>query len=366
MVAGTMPNNLAIVLTARPSYAKLKPIIQALLDIRVVPDLYVCASALLERYGNVSEQVAKDFPACTLFPVYSALEGSNSVVSVLSTGSLVSALGRAFAIRTPRMVVVMADRHETLAASIAASYQNIPLAHLQGGETSGNIDQKVRWANTALADYHFPATYHAEWELIGYVSRDRVWMYGCPSIDVARVALTQPPVTDEELGGDGDSIDLSKPFLTVLYHPETEHPEQAQGEMGYILETLYGEELPYVVFWPGQDSGMDGVSKAIRVAKGWNGPPMRTVRTLPPERFLRLMAQTTALIGNSSAGIRECGYIGTPVYNVGDRQKGRERGPNVMDWEDCEFTHRERFPSSTLYGDGYAAPKIAAKLKELL
>jgi UDP-N-acetylglucosamine 2-epimerase/N-acetylmannosamine kinase len=137
--------------------------------------------------------------------------------------------------------------------------------------------------------------------------------------------------------------------------------------MHAALTVLNEGDTPFLVFWPGQDAGAEGSSKAIREFKAI--APFRTVRTLPPERFLRLMAQTEMLIGNSSTGIRECSYIGTPSMNLGKRQAGRERGANVEDHSLASTTllwmHREK-RTSNLYGDGYASPKIAATLKELL
>lgn len=365
--------NLAIVLTARPSYAKLKPVIRELTALGEQPDIYVCASALLDRYGRIVTQVAQDFPSLTIVPVYSVVEGTEPVSMALSTGGLTSALATLFAIRKPRMVVVMADRHETLAVSIAASYQNIPLVHMQGGEVSGNIDDKVRNANTMLADYHFPATARARANVEQITQtwdgdNKTMFLYGCPSIDVARLAKDQPPVTDLELGGDGPPMDLSEPFITVLQHPTTILSHMAYGDMMLTLEIANLSRLPLLVFWPGQDAGQEGASKAIRVFRHFHS--IRTKHTLPPERFLRLMYQTTALVGNSSVGIRECSYIGTPFFNVGNRQKGREHATNTMEaWPNgVQLGPRslDKRPSSNLYGDGHAAPKIAAKLKELL
>lgn len=367
-----MERKLAIVLTARPSYAKLKPVIRALVSLGILPDLYVCASALLVRYGETITQVRENFPQLEVIPVYSVLEGSNLVTSVLSTGALTSALGHTFAQRSPALVVVTADRHETLAVSIAASYQNIRVAHLQGGELSGNIDDKVRNANTMLADYHFPATRQAANRIKNMRDDETgVYWFGCPSIDIAKEALTQSPVTAKELGGDGEPLDPTQPFVMVLHHPETENPEFSYLETLNVLEVARHRRLPMLVFWPGQDAGQEGSSKAIRVFAHLH--PIHTKRTLPPERFLKLMTQTTLLLGNSSVGIRECSYLGTPVINFGTRQRGRERAGNVI--EEAAF-YTSVFPAhwarigtpahSILYGDGTAAPKIAAKLQELL
>jgi UDP-N-acetylglucosamine 2-epimerase len=152
----------------------------------------------------------------------------------------------------------------------------------------------------------------------------------------------------------------------VLQHPDTRTAADAEHEMTETLAGCAQIGLPMVVFWPGQDAGMAGMSKAIRT---WRG--LRTVRNLPPARFLKLLTQASVLVGNSSAGFRECSYLGVPVVNVGRRQEGRERARNVVDVP-CEreaihqaiqqqVTHGP-YASSALYGDGRAGPRVAEVL----
>ena len=268
------------------------------------------------------------------------------------------------------MVVVCADRHEVLAAAQAAAYSHIPLAHLQGGERTGSIDDKVRDAITQLADYHFVTTKRAAMRVYALTgAHDRVWALGCPSIDVAKHAITDPPVTADELGGAGAPIDLAHSFLTVLQHPNTEEAADAGRQMQVTLEAACASNLQVLVLWPGQDAGSGAMSKALRARQD----RVHTVRNLPPSRFLRLLTQTRCLIGNSSAGIREASYLGTPVVNVGTRQQGRERGPNVIDVDyqvadikaSIEYqAQRGRYPSSALYGRGDAGERIAEVLCE--
>lgn len=363
---------IAIVLTARTSYTKLKSLIAEFLPAEV--HLYVCASALLPRYGNPYAQVKIDFPQHATTPIYSTLEGATLTTDAKETAILLSSLADAFARDQPRCVVVMADRHETLAASIAARYQNIPIAHLQGGETSGNVDDDVRWANSALATYHFPASRSAELALIKHGYR-HVWNFGCPSIDLAKLALDQPAVTTEDLGGHERFVDPEQPFVMVALHPETERPTMAFLQQQTVLNAVAALHLPMIVFWPGQDAGAEDSSRAIREFKAVYPGRLKTIRSLPPVTYLRLLSQASCLVGNSSAGIRESSFLGVPVVNVGIRQRGREHGHNV--WESptysafdilsdtaAQIAHGPYAPLHT-YGDGMAAPSIAAKLRDL-
>jgi UDP-hydrolysing UDP-N-acetyl-D-glucosamine 2-epimerase len=362
----------AVALTARPSYAKLKSIIEGLLALGVDVTLLACASALLERYGRVISVVRQDFPALPVIECWSAYEGANLVTSAKETGALLIELAGVLSVLKPDCVLVMADRHEILAVAQAASYLHIPLAHCQSGEKTGSIDDKVRDAVTALATYHFPCTEQAKFRVTSLTGAyDRVWNFGCSAVDLAKRAQDEPPVTEDELGGAGAVINLSTPFLILLQHPVTDEAEHAYAQM---WETLRGlPDMPTVCLWPGQDAGSEGVSKAIREYQELYGT-LHTVRNLPPTRFLRLMSQCAVMVGNSSAGIRESAFLGVPVVDIGTRQRGRERAKNVT-WAPYQAhairqaIERQRahgrYPSSALYGRGDSGQKIAETLREI-
>jgi UDP-N-acetylglucosamine 2-epimerase len=176
-------------------------------------------------------------------------------------------------------------------------------------------------------------------------------------------------VTTKELGGAGWTIDVQEPFLVVLQHPVTSEVDQAASQMQTTLDALTDRPEHLVVFWPGQDAGADAMSKVLR---GYQAR-VHTVRSLPPKRFLKLLTQCETLVGNSSAGIREASYLGVPVVNIGSRQFGRERGPNVIDVPHeadaiARAVQRQiahgRYPSSTLYGDGTAGERTADVIAE--
>ena len=366
---------ISVVVTARPSFAKLQPLI-AELKWREEIEIIACASALLTRYGAIVDQIRQDFPLVPLTTISSTLEGASLNTTAKDTGVLLASLADHFAHIEPRLVVVMADRYETLAVSMAAAYQNIPVAHLQGGERSGGIDDRVRDANTQLATYHFPSTARAAIRLLGLTNGSKhIYNYGCPSIDLARAAAEDPPLTVQELGGVGSAIDLNRPFLLLLQHPNSEDPTQAYHEMWETLTACCIIPQPLLALWPGHGAGTEAAAKALRIfALAHPSYPLHMVRTIPPQRFMRLLRQTSCLVGNSSAGIRECSYLGTPVVNIGLRQQHREQASNVFDISaHAEYlqeavlrqSQQPFFTSSSLYGDGTAAPRIAAKLVEL-
>lgn len=359
----------AVILTARPSWAKLEPVCRALTaraDVEL--QLIVCGSALLERYGRVVEVVRSQGYGIAA-ECWTTIEGATLETSAKETGALLVELSSTLRALRPDCVVVCADRHEVLAAAQAASYLHLPLVHLQGGERSGSIDDRVRDAVTHLADWHCVATEQARFRVYSLTGAiEHVINTGCPSIDLAKQALSDPHVTTEELGGAGAPIDLTQPFVVVLQHPVTERAWASGLEMEDTLEAVALSGLQAVVFWPGQEAGAEAMSKAIREAQA----RVHTVRNLAPRRFLRLLTQAMCLIGNSSAGIRECSYLGVPVVNVGSRQQGRERAGNVRD-----VAHEARailvaireqlgrtYPASTLYGSGTAGEQIAEVINE--
>ncbi len=334
-----------------------------------------CGSALLERYGKVVDVInAQGYQIAA--ECWSTYEGASLLTSAKETGALLTELAAVLQRLQPDVVVVCADRHEVLAAAQAVAYLHVPLLHLQGGERTGSIDDRVRDAITQLADYHCVATERALYRVYALTGEhDTVLYTGCPSIDLAKQAQTEPPVRVEELGGVGPRMDLDQPFLICLQHPVTSEADQAGEQMQITLEALAQVNLPRLVFWPGEDAGHDATAKAIRVWRE-NRPELaiHAVKNLPPNRFLRLLTQASVLVGNSSAGIRECSYLGTPVVNIGTRQHGRERAKNVIDVPHhvlgiASATKVQamsgRYKRSTLYGTGDAGQRIATVIRTL-
>ena len=358
-----------IVITARPSYARVQTVLSALESGSY--GVITAGSAVLDRYGCVSEEIAQSHPVVESIP--SVIEGNRLETSAQETGLLTMQLARVFARLKPEIVVTIADRHETLATAIAASYQHIPLMHLQGGETTGSIDDKVRHAVSQLADWHCVATSQAGQRLITRRESVDVYVTGCPSTDLAQQAFSAPPVTS--LPGVGSEIYLQHRFGIVLHHSVTSEVDQSFDQTTLVIRAAAAEGLPLVVFWPGQDAGADWGAKALRLFRDQHQHvALRFVRHVPAPIFLRLLTQAAVLIGNSSAGIREGSYLGLPVVNIGNRQKGRERAGNVIDVEYDERSiraamqtqiHHLSYPASQLYGDGECGPRIAGILTAL-
>lgn len=371
-----MKRTICVVITARASYARIKSAMRAIRD---HPDLslkiVVAGSAVLDRYGNVQEQMRDDgfeITACTNFVV----EGENLVASVKSTGLGLIELATVLERIAPDAVISVADRYETLATAVAAAYMNIPLVHIQGGEVTGSIDEKVRHAVTKLADLHFVATQKAAERVIRMgEDPERVYLTGCPSIDIAALVATAPDLDFDpqaKYGGVGAPLNLNNGYLVVLQHPVTTEYEVCRRNVTETLHAVAEQELPTLWFWPNVDAGSDGTSKGIRAFRELHAPRnIRFFKNMAPEDFLKLLCNSRLLLGNSSVGIRECSFLGVPVVNVGTRQAGRERGGNVTDvgYDRAEIasalaqvlTNGKPAPS-TLYGHGDAGARMAELL----
>jgi UDP-hydrolysing UDP-N-acetyl-D-glucosamine 2-epimerase len=279
----------------------------------------------------------------------------------------------------PDMVVTIADRYETLATAAAASYMNIPLVHMQGGEVTGSIDEKVRHSVTKLADYHFTCTEIAA-ERVRKMGEhaEAVFVTGCPSIDIAASVRNDTSMHFDpflKYGGVGAPVNLADGYIVVLQHPVTTEYESSRQ---HIMETLYAAksaEVPILWFWPNVDAGSDGTSKGIRWFREEEKPSnFHFFKNMEPSDFLRLLCNSKAIVGNSSVAIRECSFLGVPAVNIGTRQAGRERGANVIDVDYNrgeigsairEHMNDGRRKASLLYGDGNAGPRIAELLAKL-
>ena len=319
---------------------------------------------MLPRYGQIDQQMRNE--GWTVRGRYTQVEGDSGEAMVKTTALSLIDLASALQAPRPDAVITVADRYETIATAIAASYQDIPVIHVQGGERTGSIDDRVRAAVTMLAEYHAVATEGAAQRLRGMgVDPCRIAVTGCPSIDVAaRVRAHPGPVPD--LPGIGPDVDPSS-AIVVLFHPVTDEAGQAHDQVQAVLEAVEADGRPVIWFWPNVDHGTEGISKVLRVAHE-RGARIRFVRHLPAAAFLRLLLACQVLVGNSSVGIRECSFLGVPVVNVGSRQRGREQGGNVIDAVPqarvigralAAWRVRPTPQGRALYGDGQAGARFA-------
>jgi UDP-hydrolysing UDP-N-acetyl-D-glucosamine 2-epimerase len=338
------------------------------LDLQVV----VGASAILDRYGAVVSLIEKDGfkPAAR---VHMLIEGETPTTMAKSTGLGLLELPTIFDQLRPDFVLTVGDRFETMATTLAAAYMNIPIAHTMGGEVSGTIDESIRHAVTKFAHVHFPASQGARERIIRLGERkEDVHLVGCPRVDlVAKIVASDGGDLGAKLfeTGVGQKLDLDKPFVLVSQHPVTTEYGEGERQITATLEAVRKVGLPAVVLWPNADAGSEDIARGIRKWRERKlDEKMHFFKNLPIDVYVRLMKRTACLVGNSSSGIREGAFIGTPVVNIGTREVGRERGKNVTDAPHeaegiAEAMRRQiahgPYDMEPIYGDGKAGERIA-------
>lgn len=365
------PRRICIVVNSRANYGRIKTVMAAVRDhpgLELVT--VVGASALLHRFGNVREIMEKDgFQADST--VYTIIEGENPTTMAKSTGLAIIELATIFENLKPDIALTVADRFETMATAVAASYMNIPVAHTQGGEVTGSIDESVRHAVTKLSHLHFPATELARDNVIR-MGEDpaTVFLTGCPSIDaIADIDYTIPPDFFERYKGVGPALDPSRPYLVVLQHPVTTEYGQGLAQIEETLAAVAATGMQTAWLWPNVDAGSDQVSKGLRKFREHNpAAPMHFYLNFEVTDYARLINGAACLVGNSSSALREGSFLGVPAVNIGSRQGGRERGENVIDAgydragigaAIARQLEHGRYQRSLRFGDGTAGQKIA-------
>jgi UDP-hydrolysing UDP-N-acetyl-D-glucosamine 2-epimerase len=363
-----------VVIGSRANYGSIKSVMRAVVghpELKL--QIIVGASALLDRFGSVVEVIERDGFIVDA-RVNMIVEGETPVTMAKSTGLGLLELPTLFELLRPDVIITVGDRFETMATAVAAAYMNLPLAHTMGGEVTGTIDESIRHAITKLAHVHFPANQSAADRIIR-LGEDpaAVHVVGCPRMDlVAEVVAEGNAAFDAdwlEREGVGGHIALDEPFLLVSQHPVTTEYGQAEKQITETLRALEDLRLPAIMLWPNVDAGSEDVSRGMRKFREQQRPEyIRFYKNFPVETFLRLMQSAACLVGNSSAFIREGTFLGKPAVNIGSRQDGRERGPNVVDVPHerqaiadairKQIAHGT-YPAAHLYGDGTAGRQIA-------
>ncbi len=364
---------ICVVIGSRANYSSIKSAMRA---IQAHPELelqlILGASAILDRYGSVEKLIEKDgfTPNAR---IHMLIEGESPATMAKSTGLGLIELPTHFEQMKPDVVLTVGDRFETMATTLAAAYMNIPIAHTMGGEVSGTIDESIRHAVTKFAHIHFPACNGAKERIIKLGELPQhVHMVGCPRIDlVADILKTDDSALSDHLFdlGVGERFSIDEPFVLVSQHPVTTEYGEGEAQITRTLQAVRECDIPAIVLWPNADAGSDDIARGMRK---WREKKfdknMHFFKNLPIETYVRLMRRTACLIGNSSSGVREGAYIGTPVINVGTRQHGRDRGSNVIDVaSDKDAIKRAiakqiahgRYAMEPIYGDGCAGERIA-------
>lgn len=363
-------------ITTRGNYGKIKTVLHA---VDAHPDLdyqlILGGGALLHRFGNIGQTV-KDSGFRVDHSTHFIIEGETPTTMAKSFGLAVIEYATIFEQLKPDVVFIIADRYEMLAIASAAALMNIPLAHMEGGEVSGSIDESIRHAITKMSHIHFPASQEAAERIhkLGE-SKEMIHTVGSTSFDLLNqldLNDIQPVNRQQEISGVGPLLDLRQPYLTVIQHPVTTEYTKNQEHIREVIAVIDELAMNTVWIWPNMDAGTDAISKEIRSYREKQNPEfVHFFTSLPLELYGPLLKNTACLIGNSSSGLRESAFLGTPTVNIGTRQSGRARGHNVIDVPNekqaimravkAQMEHGP-YERDLLYGDGTSGDHIAAIL----
>jgi len=365
---------ICIVLTTRGNFAKTKTAMRAIVAHPKLELALVVGGALLNRQCDILDEViSAEFEIVGKLDYMMASEtpaaiGASAATCLLRATDLIERL-------KPHVLMVIADRYETLALAQAGLIGNARIAHLEGGEVSGSIDERIRHAVTKLAHYHLASSKEAAARIVR-LGEDAaaVAVVGSPSFDLLR-DIDRAGFQRLRMRLNGAApVDPTRPFVLVSQHPVVTEYAEARAQYDTLADAILELKLPAIWIWPNNDAGAQYVREPLaRLQSSPQAPPVAVMTGLPIEEYGAALSHAACLVGNSSSGIREAAFLGTPVVNIGSRQTGRERCANVLDVacatvEISGAVRRQmangRYAADLRYGDGNAGTKIAEFLAD--
>lgn len=308
----------------RADYGKIKSLMKTM-DQAEEYDVFIYVSGmhLLPQYGSTYKEVLKDHYE----NVHVAFGQQHTDNMSFNLGIVLTHLSGYVSQIKPDMILVHGDRIDALAGALTGALNNILVAHIEGGEVSGTIDDSIRHAISKFAHLHFVCNEEAKKRLLQLgESEERIYVIGSPDIDVM-------------LSHNLPSLETVKNYYDIpfsaygifLYHPVTTEPDQIAEHTKTILKALRESGKKYIAVYPNNDPGAEIILDRVReLKKEKNFVVYPSIRF---EYFLTLLKNADFIIGNSSAGIRESGIYGIPAVDIGTRQQGRydiRKLPNIQ------------------------------------
>jgi UDP-hydrolysing UDP-N-acetyl-D-glucosamine 2-epimerase len=321
-------------ITSRAYYGRSQLLIRKL---HTHPDveleLMLGGSILLDKYSrHIADEIEAGGFTITA-SLFNVIEGGNHVA--MAKTACLTALEFTNGLHTldPDVVIICGDRFEQLAIAMAAAYLNKTIAHIEGGDLSGSIDESVRHAITKLSHIHFVTNADA-YRRVLVMGEDPKYVFQTGSLDVELASRVDTRITNDMLDGYGvgHQVDVTRPFLTVIQHPVTTEADNRR-HLETTFRAVAALEVPVIWFWPNPDAGTGEMVETLRHFREHHEVAterMRFITNMPADQFISLLKLTACVVGNSSAGIKECSFLGTPVVNVGVRQLGRLNAENVV------------------------------------
>ncbi|MAZ79865.1 MAG: UDP-N-acetylglucosamine 2-epimerase (hydrolyzing) [Gammaproteobacteria bacterium] len=353
-----------IITERRADYSRFQPILELIKkDPNLDYDLVVTGLHLKKEHGFTINEIKSDG-----FKIFSTFEMFNEDKD--TGGAMVRAYAKAVEMVTyelekskPDIILSGFDIAANAAVTIAGAHMNIPVAHIQGGEVTGTIDESIRHSMSKFAHYHFAANQDACERLIkmGEVS-ERVFDVGCPSIDAILSVEKDSKILKK--------FNLKTPYFLLIQHPVTTEISQSEFQIKETLSAIVEANINTLIILPNNDAGYSKIMDQIKSSK------ILSVDTLSIKDYVNLLRHSSGLIGNSSSGIHEAASFNIPVVNIGTRQQGRLRPENVIDVDHnvdkivialnkCLAIKNKNISFDNPYGDGKSSQRIVDLLKTL-
>jgi len=356
----------------RADYSRIRPILNELYkDNFFEVYLVVTGACLLDIHGKDVDYIKEDgFIVNAEIPMFTKGERNTNASMVKALAKVLSSMVDEIEKFKPELVLTGFDIGANLAATMAAAHMNIPVAHIQGGEVTGTIDESIRHAMSKFAHIHFPATEDAKNRLIR-LGEDPSYIFnvGCPSIDT----IVQTPKMHKEILEKKFNIDFARPTILLIQHSVTTESDKSKQQILNTIIALKELDVQALVSLPNNDAGSSEIIDEIK-SSGLSWYP-----SLSTKEFVNVYRNIRAIVGNSSSGIHESPTFGIPAVNIGTRQQDRERAINVIDVSyekesikagikkalfDVPF--RESIKNITNpYGNGESSKKIVSVLKTI-
>ena len=353
----------------RATYFRCRSFIEAIEAEEFYSLTLILGGSLNEKdYESPADYIRSNHPGTDCIVLssseYSHVSSDDNIIH--ATGNILSALGSILGETTFDAGIVVADRFETIGAALAFSFRNIPLIHIQGGEITGNIDERIRHAVTKLSDYHFTSTACARDYVIRMgEERSRTFRTGCPSLDTITAWRISRRKSKEK-------------FIICMWHPDTDNKDTAYDDTSTLMHSVmdFCHLHDCKVYWyaPNPDPGREKVMQLVDWAQAEYPNYFVKMINEDPFYFLDRLSQARLIVGNSSCAIREASFLGVPAVNVGFRQSLRERSINVLDVEISKDSIMDamqsqydtyKYKKSYLYGTGEAAQNMIYQLDKM-
>ena len=329
-------------------------------------DVAVTGMHLMDEFGYSLDEIEKDnFNLHVINQTF--LKDDKQSMSVF-IGNLIVDLTRLMSEINPDVVLLLGDRGEMLAGAIAASYLQIPVAHVHGGDISSTVDDSARHAITKLANIHFPATKQSALRIKQMGENpENIFVVGAPGLD--SIIKSKDNIDEESLK---QKYNIEKDFVLVLQHPVSLEVDDSAFQISQTLDAVTSTDYQVILVYPNADAGGRAMIEKI------NEYDVDAYKNIPHDDFIALLGLASILIGNSSSGIIESSSFKLPVINIGTRQQGREKASNVIDvgysskeiLNAIEYIDSDEYQSRlneciNPYGDGKAYERICNILKNI-